>query len=73
MKKRTTISFMERIRKAVQKQIDRKKITITAISSGAECSRQAVYNFLDGDNASGDLLEKIARVCNLEIDVREVA
>ena len=63
------MSFMNALKKAVQKKIDAGDVTITSLSERAECSRQMIYNFLNGKNISVELAEKIAGICGLRLTV----
>lgn len=63
------MSFMEQLKKAVKKRIDSEEITVTGLAEGAECSRQMIYNFLEGKNISVKLAERIADICKLKLKV----
>ena len=66
------MSFMKQLKKAVQRKINSGEVTITGLSKSAECSRQMIYNFLDGKNISVELAEKLAKLCGLKLTVTSV-
>jgi len=64
---------MNQLKKAVQKKIKSGDVTITDLADRADCSRQMIYNFLNGKNISIELVEKIAAICKLKLTVKNVA